>query len=201
MSAAPRRSFLPTTSYVVLGLLSFGRDLTGYELERWADFGMRFFFTTPAMSQIYRELARLEDLGLVRGRSSGGERTRRAYRLTARGRAELRRWLDEAPVDPPVLKHSVVLRLFFGHLTSPERMRVVLEEHRRWAEGMLAALDEVRAELGDEPTWTHARVVAGWGERFYGGEAAAAAEAAARLEQHDGRGVSAGGRDRRDRRV
>jgi len=51
---------LPATGYAVLGLLSFGRELTGYELKQWADGSLRFFYWSPAVSQIYSELKRLE---------------------------------------------------------------------------------------------------------------------------------------------
>ena len=57
---------LPTTSYAVLGLLSFGRELSGYELKKWADHSLRFFFWSPAISNIYGELKRLQRLGLAR---------------------------------------------------------------------------------------------------------------------------------------
>ena len=32
-----RDKSLPATGYAVLGLLSFGRELSGYELKKWAD--------------------------------------------------------------------------------------------------------------------------------------------------------------------
>ena len=60
---APRS--LPATAWAVLGLLSFGRDLTGYDLKKWADSSLRFFYWSPAISQIYGELRRLESLGYV----------------------------------------------------------------------------------------------------------------------------------------
>jgi len=58
---------LPTTAWAVLGLLSFGRELSGYELRKWADASIRFFYGSPAMSQIYRELRRLEAVGILLG--------------------------------------------------------------------------------------------------------------------------------------
>ena len=48
---------LPTTSYALLGLLSFGDELTGYELKQRADSTLRFYWVSPAMSQVYTELA------------------------------------------------------------------------------------------------------------------------------------------------
>ena len=56
-------SELPATAWTVLGLLSFGTDLSGYDLKKWADNSLRFFYWSPAASQIYAELRRLERLG------------------------------------------------------------------------------------------------------------------------------------------
>ena len=166
MSAGER--FLPTTSYALLGLLSFGRELTGYELKQWADGSIRFFAWSPAMSQVYTELARLARLGFVaaaEGRGSG--RSGRRYHITAHGLEELTRWLAEAPVEAPVLKHPAALRVFFGHLVDRPRLRAILDEHRARLLEQLEALDAIRADLADDPTWRHARLVAGWGERLY----------------------------------
>ena len=53
------------TAYALLGLLSFDRELSGYDLKKWADSSLRFFYWSPATSQIYVELKRLEKLGFV----------------------------------------------------------------------------------------------------------------------------------------
>src|SRR5262245_54200319 len=82
---------------------------------------LRFFYTAPAMSQIYTELERLHDAGLVLDRAvQDGNRTIRSYRLSARGAAALRTWAAETGPEPPVLKHHLALRLFLGHLVEPE---------------------------------------------------------------------------------
>ena len=49
------------TAYALLGLLTFGDELTGYELKQRADNTLRFYWVAPAMSQIYSELARLTE--------------------------------------------------------------------------------------------------------------------------------------------
>ena len=73
---------LPMTAYALLGLLSFGDPLTGYELKQRADRTLRYYWVSPAMSQVYSELERLHDLGLVR--RHGDERTT-SYSMTAAG--------------------------------------------------------------------------------------------------------------------
>src|SRR6476469_2036297 len=93
---------LPVTSYALLGLLTFGDELTGYELKRRADMTLRFSWVAPAMSQLYTEVARLTELGLLGATTDAGT-TR--YRITDAGQQALRDWLTGTPAGFPVLKH------------------------------------------------------------------------------------------------
>jgi DNA-binding PadR family transcriptional regulator len=166
---------VPTpTGYALLGLLSFGQELSGYELKQWADGSLRFFWTAPAMSQVYRELERLADDGLVGQRSvvRDGSRATKVYRLTAEGERAVRDWLAEPP-EAPSLKHPVALRIFFAHLVDPDDLRKALEAHRDWCDRVLADLAMVRADLGDDPRWRNAVLVADWGIDYYEGERSA----------------------------
>lgn len=161
------------TGYALLGLLSFDRELSGYELKQWADASLRFFYAAPPMSQVYAELGRLADDGLVLVRRHGSRATKR-YRLSAAGRRRLVSWLRDSPVEPPALKHHLALRVFLGHLVEPEDLVAHLESHRQWCEELLTELAAVKENLGDDPAWRYARLVAEWGETYYGGERAAA---------------------------
>lgn len=175
---------LPNTSYAVLGLLSLADELSGYDLKRWAE-NLRFFYWSPAQSQIYAELRRLSALGLVAEREveQTGRPDKRLYRITERGLAELRRWLEETPVEPPVLKHSVALRVFFGHLARPERLRAVVDEYARRTQALLADLAAVRADLGGDAHWTYPALVADWGLHYYAAELDAARRLLERLPE------------------
>src|SRR5215475_6431690 len=90
---------LPVTAYALLGLLTFGDELTGYELKRRADNTLRFYWVAPAMSQIYTELARLTEHGYVEPvtRDGGGRRTT-TYRITSAGERALHEWIGESRV-------------------------------------------------------------------------------------------------------
>ena len=61
---ATGRKALPNTSYTVLGVLTLGKELSGYDIRQWAQ-GMNHFYTSPAQSQVYSELKRLEGHGYV----------------------------------------------------------------------------------------------------------------------------------------
>src|ERR1700747_3883273 len=63
---------LNPTGRVILGMIAFGKR-TGYDIKTFVDRTTRYFWAA-SYGQIYPELKRLEDQGLVRGRPepSGG---------------------------------------------------------------------------------------------------------------------------------
>ncbi|GAA2806419.1 PadR family transcriptional regulator [Streptomyces showdoensis] len=166
---------LPATGWAVLGLLSFGRELSGYDLKKWADRSLGLFYWSPSFSQIYAELKRLEAAGLAGSRlvaPESGSRDKRVYRITEEGLAAVRGWARSAPVDPPVLKHGPMLRLWLGHLLEPERTREILAGHREHAETMRlrAASDTAAAEAGADASWAYPLLTLTWAERYYAAE-------------------------------
>ncbi|WP_081438150.1 PadR family transcriptional regulator [Pseudofrankia asymbiotica] len=136
---------LPTTAYAVLGLLAVADvPLSPVELKTRADFSLRFFYWAPAISHIRKELARLEALGLVTASPAPGRRIRRTFvhEITPAGRAVLRDWLRQTTDEEPVvIKHPVLLRVWLGAETEPERVVEVLD---RYLEQTRAAVDELR---------------------------------------------------------
>ena len=172
-AADPAPDTTTQTGYTLLGLLSFGRELSGYELKQMAE-NLRFFWSAPAMSQVYREVERLAAAGLVAQRSvvRDGTRSTKVYRLTAAGDEAVRAWLASPP-EPPVLRHPVALRVFFGHLLAPDDLRAAIEAHRAWCDRMLAELGAVRSGLDDD-RFRYAALVAEWGLGYFRGERAAA---------------------------
>ena len=174
MSQEPRSDLgdLPVTAYALLGLLTFGDELTGYELKQRADNTLRFYWVAPAMSQIYTELARLTEHGLLEPVTSAGEgRRTTAYRITATGTRALHAWIDESRVGFPTLKHTVLLRLLIGHASEPERMRGMLEGYAAELTEARRDLHEVRESLrgADAPgeAFFYPSVVADWGLDYY----------------------------------
>ena len=167
---------LPTTSYAVLGLLTFGDELTGYELKQRADSTLRFYWVAPAMSQVYSELTRLTARGLVEPTTSAGAgRPTTTYRITDAGRSALSDWMAQSPTGFPVLKHSVLLRLLIGHMGEPERIRAMLEEYVAELAAARADLRGVRESLrgADAPgeVFHYPSVVADWGLDYFAAEA------------------------------
>ncbi|WP_306334554.1 PadR family transcriptional regulator [Streptomyces sp. KL118A] len=159
---------LPPTAWAVLGLLSFPGERTGYELKKWADASLRFFYWSPAISQIYAELRRLEALGYATSRRSGPEepRAKRAYAITDEGRAALADWADVGrEVGPPVLKHPLLLRIWLGHLTAPHRLRELVAGHIAQTRGELKEVRVALARVDGAQAWSHPQVALRWSER------------------------------------
>ena len=181
------RQDLPTTSYALLGLLTFGDDLTGYELKQRADRTLRFYWVAPAMSQVYTELDRLATHGLVKARDAGPNARSSKYRITAKGRAELTRWLEEEPAGFPVLKHPIALRLLIGHLVDPGTTKAMLRTHLEALAQHRAALQGVRDSLHgrDEPgePFRYPSLVADWGLEYLDGERVIIEKLLLRLEE------------------
>jgi DNA-binding PadR family transcriptional regulator len=160
------------TPNAVLGLLSFGQELSGYDLKKWADHSLRFFFWSPAISQIYSELRRLESLGYVTSRvvAKDDTRSRRLYRITEEGRAWLAHWLESEPTDVPVLKHPTILRVWLGHLMEPAALRGAVTEHRSRVAAQLAEVREDQRVVAANESMAYAELVIRWAERYYSAE-------------------------------
>ncbi len=156
------------TAYALLGLLTFGEPLTGYELKQRADRTLRYYWVSPAMSQVYSELERLHDLGLVRRHEE--DRTT-SYSLTGAGTETLTGWLRDTPAGFPVLKHPVALRLMLGALVDPGSVTAMLREHLVALEQERADLEKVRVSLqgSDAPGDPHRypALVAHWGLSYF----------------------------------
>jgi len=163
---------LPSTAMAVLGLLSFGRELSGYDLKKWADSSLRFFYWSPAASQVYGELRRLERLGLVESRVAAQDdlRNKRLFRITPSGLAAITHWVQHAPVEPPVLKHGVALRTWLGHLADPDSLRAVVREHRDNSASMARDAALASASAAQTEGWEFPALVTRWSQRYYEAE-------------------------------
>lgn len=173
MAEETNKRALPATGWAVLGLLSFGDELSGYDLKKWSDQSLGFFYWSPSFSQIYSELKRLEKAGYASSRlvaQETGTRDKRVYRITGEGMAAVKEWARGTPVDPPVLKHGPMLRLWLGHLLEPGQMREVLVRHQEFAEEMrLRAAADVESAK-DEAAWAYPTLTLKWAERYYTSE-------------------------------
>ena len=130
--------------YALLGSLA-DQPRTGYALLK--HFEQSLAYAWPAShSQIYPELARLLEEGLIEQTESGA-RNSKTYAVTAAGLADIRLWLLETPPDRRV-RSDAALRGFFLWLLDQPDAEAQLERERAYWHGVL---DEFR-RIQDEPT-------------------------------------------------
>jgi DNA-binding PadR family transcriptional regulator len=169
-------SRLSTTSYALLGLLVFDQEtadggMTGYEVKQRADNTLRFYWVSPAMSQIYTELERLDRHGYVASTEvEDGKRTTRRFAITAAGRKALEKWLRTPPDEFPVLKHPIALRLMLGSLMDPDDVRAMLDHYLEQLDHRRGELEAVREMLADRHEVRFPARVADWGLAYYDAE-------------------------------
>ncbi|EME57331.1 PadR family transcriptional regulator [Rhodococcus ruber] len=153
----------------MLGVLALGEEMTGNDVKKWADWSLSFFYWSPSVSQVYGELKKLEKLGFVRSRSISepGARSRRVYSITPTGVGAVRAWSREAPVEAPVLKHGVMLRMYLGHLNEPEKLKSIVRDHIANLEENLGRVRNYADHSDVEPSWAFPLLSLRWSERYF----------------------------------
>ena len=138
---------LNATSYVVLGMLTYG-PATSYQLKQRVA-GTIGNFWAFAHSQLYDEPARLVATGLVSQSVEQGGRRKRTYSITDDGRKALADWLAEPTLEQTEVRDTGLLKLFFGTHGAPEDIRQLArdryESHRARADGYGRQRAEVEA--------------------------------------------------------
>jgi PadR family transcriptional regulator, regulatory protein AphA len=128
---------LKPPAYMLLGMLRLGAT-SGYAIKKAADASTRYFWPT-SLAQVYPELARLEQQGLVSRRDdSHGARARSAYAITPDGEAALLAWLRSEREAPVQLRDEGLLRLFFADALPGEDQLTLVRRLRRRAQGVVA---------------------------------------------------------------
>ena len=141
-----------TLGHALLGLLA-DRPRTGYGLLK--HFEQSLAYAWPAShSQIYPELAKLLDAGLIR-EGEPSPRGGRPYEITAAGLEEVRRWLRETEPSRTV-RSEATLRLFFLWLLEREEAEAYLRGEAERARRVLADLEEIAAQEDPDSPKTRA---------------------------------------------
>lgn len=170
---------LTTTSYAVLAQVAV-RPWSAYELAQQR---VRYFrYTWPAAeSAIYREVKRLDAMGLIQGtKEYTGKRARTVYSIGDTGKEALREWLG-TPVAPFSMEFEAILRVFVAPLGTKEELIGTLEQVLADARDMLGFASQVKQEFIDGINVTqdqayiraiavdffisHLNTVAAWAER------------------------------------
>jgi PadR family transcriptional regulator, regulatory protein AphA len=145
------RTPLTPTARVILGMIALGKQ-TGYDIKQLVDKSTRHFWAA-SYGQIYPELRRLEEQGLIRGQPEPrGGRARTVYTLTPAGQDAFAEWLGEPEDVPFEVRAEGMLKLFFSDAATPDQrldnLRAMRDTHRR----TLAQLQALHADTPDMPT-------------------------------------------------
>jgi DNA-binding PadR family transcriptional regulator len=133
--------------HAVLGLLAV-QPATGYDLAQRFDRSLANAWHA-SHSQIYPELAQLQDAGMVEVVGEGARRSR-TWAVTPQGREELRRWMTESEPNRSQ-RNETAVRWFLLSVIPPADQRVALERELAFAEEEIERLQTIADHLDTAP--------------------------------------------------
>jgi DNA-binding PadR family transcriptional regulator len=138
--------------HAVLGLLAGGPSY-GYELKVSFEEAIGPQWGELNIGHLYQILDRLIRDGLVTRRTvtQYDRPDKLVYRLTAAGRGELRRWLDEPFMRSTGYRDDFFLKLFVASRLGVEALKAVVKGQRKVYLAELAGLGELKERHADEP--------------------------------------------------
>lgn len=139
---------LANSAYTILAMLSNGPK-TGYEIKAKFDQATRFFWAA-SYGQIYPELRRLAEIGLVEGADkTQGKRVRTEYTITEAGHEALLEWLRR-PAVTCELRDEALLKVFFADELEPGEALVLVRAMEADRRATLAELHAIAQTIGHE---------------------------------------------------
>jgi DNA-binding PadR family transcriptional regulator len=174
---------MPVSSFAVLGLLSQS-PASGYQLAQQVD-GPISNFWPMSKSNVYGELVRLEELGLVEASDISQVKlpNKRVFHLTAAGEAALDAWLREPTFRKERRKNSLLVKMLFADRLAPGHIAELVEAARDEAEAERARLAAIVDVLEEFPAAQWGRSTALFGLRHAEATLAWADEMRRQLDQ------------------
>ncbi|MCA2241931.1 PadR family transcriptional regulator [Mycobacterium sp. WUMAC-067] len=132
----------------VLAALLEGES-SGYDLAKGFDASVANFWpATP--QQLYRELDRLADQGLIRARVVRQERrpNKRMFSLTGAGRDAIRHFTAKAP-KPSVIRDELLVKVQAADAGDMAAVRESILERLQWASAKVQRYERLRARMMD----------------------------------------------------
>jgi DNA-binding PadR family transcriptional regulator len=132
-------------SHAILAALT-DRPCSGYDLAKQFD-GSVGFFWHASHQQIYRELTKLEDQGLVTAEAvaQAGKPDKKIFSVTKTGKAHLQDWIAQPSKCSPT-KDDLLVKLFVGHLVPPDTVQATLHHERAQHVAALAAYRDIESK-------------------------------------------------------
>jgi len=136
---------LNATAGALLGFLS-REPMTGWQVVQAAELELCDFWNLNR-SQVYRELAKLNDDGLIEA-GDKGVREQLPYTITERGRAAFLDWLHEDP-SPEIIRSPLHLKLSFAEDLDAATCARFVQIHRLRNEERLAYYRRLETAIQD----------------------------------------------------
>lgn len=132
--------------HAVLAALLDG-EATGYELAKRFDIATADYWSA-APQQLYGELDRLAEEGLVSGRVVEQERrpNKRIFTLTDDGRTELRAFVAQ-PTRPIAIRDELLVKLRAVEVADPEDAAAAVRERLEYSRSKLQLYDRMRDRI------------------------------------------------------
>jgi DNA-binding PadR family transcriptional regulator len=124
-------------------------EASGYDLAKGFDASVaNFWMATP--QQLYRELERLADQGLIQARVVHQERrpNKRMFSLTEAGRDAIRQFTARAP-KPSVIRDELAVKVLAADAGDAQAVRDFMVERLQWATAKLQRYERMRARMLD----------------------------------------------------
>jgi DNA-binding PadR family transcriptional regulator len=132
----------------VLAALLEGES-SGYDLAKNFDASTaNFWMATP--QQLYRELERLADQGLIQARVVHQERrpNKRMFSLTEAGRDAIQQFTGKAP-KPPAIRDELMVKVQAADAGDTQAVHDFIAERLQWAKAKLQRYERLRTRLLD----------------------------------------------------
>jgi DNA-binding PadR family transcriptional regulator len=110
-------------------------------------------------------------------------RARRLYQITPAGLEALRTWVRTAPVDSTVLKHSVALRVWLGHLIGLDSVHDLIGEHVAATEALISDIRRAHDTAPADTANAYAMVILEWAQEMQAAEIEAFGRLQAKLDR------------------
>lgn len=135
-----------TTAYIILGLLAH-EDSSGYDLKKEINHMISRFWDV-GYGQLYPTLKALEKEGSITGAPAQSDKgpDRIVYAITDAGKQKLIDWLS-LPNEKEYIRYEILLKLFFGNLSSPMNAIKRIEAFQKQHEKDLQLIRSYKANL------------------------------------------------------
>ena len=145
---------LTPSQLIVLGLIARYGPMTPYELKAKVESSVGMYWPVPH-AQLYRDPARLAELGLLREEAEEHGRRRRVFHLTDAGRAALNAWLADPRTPDPETRNPALLKLTFADLGPTGQVAHLAAaqaaKHRRWRDTYIDLRSRLDPDAPDTP--------------------------------------------------